>query len=292
VTGQEAAVAKLREVWFWAEVFGDHATFIHDRLAPDETEMIARVRGFHQTFTQIHEEAKKAAESAGISGPAGSYALIYMPRESPLAKFQGQELDRYDQIANTLTKQMLEKINHFKHFKEMLIYHKLDCHVKLSLGPVLLQHMVNEADEALQVLSGVLEQAIPDPALMALHHHLLWLPDAAEHAAILHSGLDSVEQQLRLDTHGFEQLFNGMHLKALELYSMLRVAPRMVGALRRLNADALQQIGTFRTFLVELREHAEDCEIMGTLTPLFADHMLREELYYTEQMLTLKEGKL
>jgi len=70
---------------------------------------------------------------------------------------------------------------------------------------------------------------------------------------------------------------------------MLRVAPRMVGALRRLNRDALAHIGLFRAFLTELREHLEDCEVLNiNLAPAMADHMLREELYYTEKLMTIE----
>ncbi len=147
--------------------------------------------------------------------------------------------------------------------------------------------MIIEADEANRVLESLGQGEATDPAILSLHHHLIWLPDASGHAAALHSNTGPTQKELLETTEQFKQIFDGMHLRALELLAMLRVAPRMVSALRRLNRDSMAQIATFRAFLAELRDDLENCEILGTLVPLFADHMLREELYYTEKMMQL-----
>jgi len=279
----------LRENWFWAGIFRDHATFIFDNLAPDQEQFFRWAQGFKQTFERLEGQAQEAARAAGITGPAGAYALSGRPAEAPLAALQGQELRRYEQVAQQSSQTMLEALRGLKSFKENLIQHKLDCKIKLALPPSLIAHMVVEAEEAQRVLGRVREQAPLAPALEALHHHLVWLPDAAGHAAIIHGTLDATEAKLRDVTESFKKVFDGMHIKSLELYSMLRVAPRMVGALRRLNRDSTAQIGVFRAFLAELREHLEGCEVLGgNLMPQLADHMLREELYYTEKIMSLE----
>jgi hypothetical protein len=279
--------AALREVWFWSGVFRDHGQFIHDNLAPDQPNYIRWAQGFHQAFEQLHTEVKQLGQAASLPGPAGSYATGAPLAEAPLTGLQGQELIRYEQQAQQLSGALLERLGSLKAFKEELLQQKLDCKVKLALGPSLLSHMIIEAEEAQRALGAARSLEQLPPPLQALHHHLIWLPDAAGHAAALHGGLDGSERRLLNATAEFRQIFSGMQIQALELYGMLRVAPRMVGALRRLNRDAMTQIGTFRAFLVELREHLEGCEVLGTLVPLFADHMLREELYYTEKMMAL-----
>jgi hypothetical protein len=287
--GRTGVAQALRENWFWSSIFRDHATFIFDHLAPDQEQLARWAQGFKQQFEKIHTEAGQVARAAGIQGPAGSYALAGRPGEEPLASLQGNELLGLEQQAQRQSAALLEQLGSLKSFKEDLIQRKLDCKVKLALGPVLLAHMVTEAEEAQRVLGRVRQMAPLPPAMQALHHHLVWLPDAAGHAAALHNGADGVEKQIQTVTADFRETFNGMHIKALELYSMLRVAPRMVGALRRLNRDALAQIGLFRAFLTELREHLEDCEVLSiNLVPALADHMLREELYYTEKIMTIE----
>lgn len=287
--GQTGVAEALRENWFWSSIFRDHAGFIHDNLAPDQEQLTRWAQGFRTHFEQIHSEAAQAAQAAGIIGPAGSYALAGRPTEQPLAGLEGNELFRLEQLSQRLSNSLLQQLNGLKSFKEDLLQRKLDCKVKLGLPPTLLAHMLVEAEEAQRVMGRVRALAPLPPALQALHHHLVWLPDASGHAAILHGQMDGVEQKLRIVTEDFREIFSGLHIKALELYSMLRIAPRMVGALRRLNQDSLAQIGLFRAFLTELREHLEGCEVLvGSLMPLMADHMLREELYYTEKIMAIE----
>lgn len=284
--GPESVTELLREIWFWSAVFHDHAAFIHDNLAPDQAQPIGWSDQFRKAFTHVHAEARRLAEAAGIPGPAGSYALTGRPTDLPLAGLQGQGLLQLEQEAERLSRGLVEGITALRAFKEQLIQQKLACSVKLGLGPSLLNHMVIEAGEAMRVLSRRQEGDLgpPSPAQEALHQHLIWLPDAAGHAAVLHGDLDGTEAELLKETCDFKRIFDGMHLKAQELDAMLRVAPRMVGALRRLTDNAMAQIAVFRAFLAELREHLENCEVLGRLVPLLADHMLREELYYTEKI--------
>jgi hypothetical protein len=286
---QAPIVDTLREVWFWSGVFRDHATFIHDGLAPDQAHYVHWAREFQRSFAELHTEVQQLAEAAGIPGPAGSYAVRDRPPEAPLSSLQGQELSRFEQQSRRLADAVLGKLDSLKAFKEDLLQNKLECRVRLGLGPSLLLHMIMEAEEAQRTLGPApVVQQLP-PSLQALHHHLIWLPDAAGHAAALHGDLDGVERELLRSTANFQEIFQGMHIKALELYSMLRIAPRMVGALRRLNRDSMFEIGVFRAFLAELREHLEGCEVLGALVPLFPDHMLREELYYTEKLLAVPD---
>lgn len=283
-----SAAERIREAWFWTGIFRDHAMFIHDNLAPDQAREVRWARDFQQTFQRLNAQAADLARAAGIAGPAGSYALTGAPQEVPLARFDGQELLRYETQSQEVARGALETLGSLLAFKEQLLQQKLDCKITLGLGPVLIAHMIVEAEEGHRAISAAREAADLPPALEALHHHLIWLPDAAGHAAALNNGLDGVEQKLRLKTENFHQIFSGMHIKAMELYSMLRIAPRMVGALKRLNRDSVEQIGVFMKFLEELREHLEGCEVMGTLVPDLAEHMLKEELYYTEKIMAVR----
>lgn len=275
---------KLREGWFWASIFRDHAGIIYDRLSPDAGEAIRWAKAFNERFTARTEEAAVLAGQAGVAGPAGTFA----PDGPGVGRFQGYERGHHEQASELLVATMVNEIAEFMEFKRCLIDLKLNCSIKLGLGPMLLQHMVNEAEEAIITLNGVREERFTDPAARALHSHLLWMPDAALHAAVLDNEMDGAEGLLKGRAREFKAVFDGLQIKAFELFAMLRVRPRMVGALRRLNVDALAQIGLFRSFLAELREHLEGCEVMGNLTPLFADHMLREELYYMEQLKAIK----
>lgn len=286
--GQVATM--LRENLFWSGIFRDHAAFIHDNLAPGQEQLIRWAHNFQQTFERLNAEARAAGEQARVHGEAGSYALTGRPAEAPLAALQGQELLHWEREAVQVSKTMMEALASLKQYKQTLLQGVLECKVKLALGPGLVNHMIIELEEAQRALSGVRESHPLPPALEAIHHHLIWLPDAAGHAVAIQNRLDGVEQDLRMAAADFKHVFDGLHLRTLELYTMLRVAPRMIGAMKRLNRDAMTKIKTFRAFLGELREHTEGCELLGALMPLLADHMLREELYYTEKVQSLPDA--
>lgn len=285
---QEIIARALQENWFWSGILRDHAEFIYNGLAPDQEQAVRWATEFFNTFSALHMQARDLGTEAGLPGPAGARALTGPVAAVPVTGRSDREWLELEREAKRVNRLMLTGIRGLLAFKEQVLQDQLDCRIKLNLSPSLIAHMIAEGEEARRTLSLIADAPHAGPALASLHHHLLWMADASGHAAMLHSGLDPAESQLQEATMDFRHLFDGMRIKALELYSMLRVAPRMVGALRRLNRDAIAQIGAFRAFLAELREHLEGCEVMGILMPALADHMLREELYYTEKLLEVE----
>lgn len=276
----DAAVAHvLRESWFWAGIFRDHATFIHDNLVPGQERLIRWAAELRHDLAALTDEAETLGRQAGLVTPLHHDV-------GALAQYQGHELGHHARAGHRLRHRLLELLSPLRELKQELLQRKLDCQVRLNLPPSFLQHMINEAVEATRMLSPAHDTA--PPPLELLHQHLLWLKDAAGHAGYLQSGADAPERALRDQSHAFMLAFEGLYLKADELHTMLRVAPRLVGALRKLNVDALGQMAAFHDFLAELREHLEGCEVMGILMPLIADHMLREELYYTEKVAAVR----
>lgn len=61
-------------------------------------------------------------------------------------------------------------------FKLWLIKDHLVGEIKISLPPSIINHMVNEVEEAIRVFS-YLEKGQNIPAVHPLHHDLLWLID-------------------------------------------------------------------------------------------------------------------
>lgn len=55
-------------------------------------------------------------------------------------------------------------------------------------------------------------------------------------------------------------------------------------ALEKMNADVTLEIKLFQHFLLELEELELSAQALGTLSPLMADHMWREECYYLTKL--------
>ncbi|AFH60954.1 DUF2935 domain-containing protein [Paenibacillus caseinilyticus] len=236
----------LFEHRFWLQVLGDHARFIKGGLSADEKVELERAEGFIRLMDDLLAQAR---------GELAEEALLELTREAGHA---AQEL---------------------RAFKLHLLERHLTGRIGLSLSPSFLNHMVNELEEYLRVLS-YLSAGRPAPVWGELHHHLVWLQDAYGHAASIAGEMDMAETKLIDMAKTFDKHFRDYYLKAVELAGYMRTRLKEFPALARLNKEVELEMVLFRQFLSELEEMRLSKEALGTLTPLMADHMAREECYY------------
>lgn len=236
----------LFETQFWMQVLGDHSRFLHDSLASSESERIAKTQQFISIFDRLLDSARQ---------PLEPNQLISIVQEG---KNAGEQL---------------------RVFKLDIIKDQLVGKVKIGLTPSFINHMVNELEEWLRVSSFLVEGKSVPPT-HALHHHLIWLLDAAGHAGGLVSNLDRVEKDLLQKSEKFVKEWEDFYLKAVETVGFLRTSQYEFPALSRFNSDVELEMKIFKGFLEELEEMQLNKEILGVLTPLMADHMAREECYY------------
>ncbi|MET3292412.1 UNVERIFIED_CONTAM: hypothetical protein ABID98_005109 [Brevibacillus sp. OAP136] len=236
----------LFEHRFWLQILGDHARFIHQSLAPVEKTEIEQASNFIGSFDSLLAYAR--------------------------TNLSDDELQSLTQQANELTR-------FFRDFKLHLLERHLVGKISISLPPTFLNHMVNELEEYLRILSYYLSTG-GIPSFQAIHHHLLWLSDAVGHAATITSLLDMVEHDSQQKSNRFTKQFEHFYLKAIELAGYLRTNVKDFPALNRFNRQAEMEIQLFQVFLHELTEMRLQDELLGVLSPLMADHMSREECYY------------
>lgn len=227
---------------FWLQILGDHARFIHESLAPVQKAEIAKAQQFIKIFDGLLEQANSAdPKQLAIKAEA--------------------------------------EVNNLRAFKLDLIKQHLIGKIKIHLSPTFINHMVNELEEYLRILTYLKTGKVP-PVIHELHHHLLWLLDAAGHAEGISANLDGVEKKLKRKSHDFKKEFEGFYIKAVELSGYLRTNLTEFPALSKMNKDAQLEIKLFQVFLQELEELELTNQALGTFAPLMADHMYREECYY------------
>src|SRR5690606_22446311 len=236
----------LFETQFWMQILADHSKFLHDSFAPNEEERIAKAKHFEMTFHQLLESTDQFTNTQ---------AFITIMNE-------GRDAARELRI-----------------FKLEIIKAQLVGEINISLTPSFINHMVNELDEWLRVSSFLVEGKNVPPT-HALHHHLIWLLDAAGHAGGIVSKLDRVEKDLYKKSEKFVKEWEDFYVKAVEMVGFLRTSQYEFPALSRFNNDVELEMKIFKGFLEELEDMQLNKEILGVLTPLMADHMAREECYY------------
>lgn len=227
---------------FWLQILGDHSRFILDSLAESEKEEIQKAKSFKQVFDRLLKQAGQT-----------DWALL------------GEEA--------------LKEAQNIRTFKLSLIRKHLKGTIKTSLSPTFINHMVNEVEEYIAILPYLIKREIP-PASHELHHHLVWLLDAAGHAGAISSQLDQVEKRLKEKSEGYTKHFEQFYLKAVEMTGYLRTELTSFPALKRFTKDVSLELQLFSKFLRELEELELSEQVLGTLSELMADHMAREECYY------------
>jgi hypothetical protein len=247
----------LFEQRFWLQVLGDHARFILNSLSPTEQVEIRRAEYFIQGFDQLLEEARRSLNV--------------------------QEIQRLNESA-------YQKMLEIRAFKLHLLERHLTEKISLNLPPTFLNHMVNEVEEAILVTSFLLKGELP-PIQSSLHLHLLWLLDAAGHAGGIENNLDLAEKKLKEISKTFMNQFQEYYLKAVEFAGFIRTNLHQFPALSRLNKEVELEMSLFLEFLRELEEMRLTKEALGALSPLMADHMAREELYYLLKLSQVSEVK-
>ncbi|PID21812.1 hypothetical protein CSV61_08690 [Sporosarcina sp. P3] len=234
------------ELRFWSRILGDHARFIHDSLAPDEVENIKTASYHIQLFDGLLAKAKGGRDTQSLQAVA---------------------------------QEALQACEETRQFKLLLIEQHLVGNIKISLPPSFINHMVNEVEEAIRLLTCFAKGEKP-PTVHPLHHDLLWLLDAAGHAGALDANLDRVEKKLKKKSEKFTKEWEAFYLKAIEMAGFLRTNILKFPALTKFHQDINLEMTIFTAFLKELEEMGLKKETLGTLTPLMADHMAREETYY------------
>lgn len=240
----------LFEHRFWLQILGDHSRFILQSLAPKEHQEIQLAKCFIQKFDSLLEQARKSLSEEEV---IQSTREVYQP--------------------------VLE----LREFKLHLIRRHLQGKISISLPPTFINHMVNELEEYVRILQGMLSSRYV-PVYHPVHHHQLWLSDAAGHAGSISADLDLVEKRLKEKSDTFLKNFEDYYLKAVEMAGFLRTNLKEFPALARFNSQAELEIRLFQKFLQEIEELRLTDEVLGTISPLMADHMLREECYYLTKL--------
>lgn len=244
---EEGALFELR---FWLQIFGDHARFIRDALAPGEAVEISRAEQFIQAFDKLLDSARQELDRESIA------ALL--------------------QSVNPWTSQL-------RTYKLHLLQRSLTGHITIHLSPTFFNHMVNEIEEAMGLFAALTNVQLPSPG-PAVHQHLLWLQDAVGHAGSLSAQFDLVEQRWRRKSEEFERYFKDLYLKAIELAGYMRTALTDFPALRTFNQETNSVMLLFMKFLSEVEELTAGKELLGTVAQLMPDHMYREECYYLTKL--------
>ncbi|HYH04371.1 MAG TPA: DUF2935 domain-containing protein [Bacillota bacterium] len=231
---------------FWLEVMADHARFIKDGVKPGNPNTVLVAENFINLFDRLLQKVTTGVEQ-------------------------------------TIINEILATIMSFREFKRELLGQSLRKMPVTDLSPTFYNHMLNELEDFLHVLNQLQSGAMINDNILG--EHLIWVLDAAGHAAIVMSELDKVEYLYREEAKAYENSFDKMYLKAVEIAGYFRSdAAAVQPVLQGYNRQICNLMNDFIEYQTELKAGTMTLEVVGPLVPLVLDHMLREEQYYLKQL--------
>ena len=242
------STAALFEHRFWLQIMGDHARFIFFSLAPSETEHIREAQRYIEAFDQLLKTVRQTGGTEAVE----------------------------------LNRQVYDTTYAFRKFKLQLLALTLRNELKVHLSSTFFNHMLNELEAYLLTINNM--QDGESPVFHPLHYSTLWLSDAIGHAASVASNLDAVEKDFIELAGEFEKQFTDLYIKTLEASGYMRTNMNDFPALDRLNQQSGVTTNRFKDFLEQVLRLRSDGTLLGTLMPLMADHMAREECYYLTKL--------
>ena len=241
---------------FWLQILGDHARFILNALSPLETDFIYQADSFRNLFDNLLQTSRR-----------------------PLS----------DEELNSLTRQAYASAVKFRETKLNILSRQISTQIAISLPPTFINHMINELDEYLFILTSFINGNLP--VTTPIHLHLLWLLDGSGHASSIASTLDMTQKQLIKKSKKYSKKFDNLYLRSIEYNGYMRTGIYNFPALQQLNSDADELMTYFKQFLTELEVGIISDRILGTISPLVPDHMFREECYYLSKLSMVSDIK-
>jgi hypothetical protein len=246
----------LFEHRFWLQILGDHSRFILNALSPNESTFIHEAENFINVFDNLLVKSRQQLSAEEIS---------------------------------ILNQQAYSAAMQIRKYKLRILTEHIQGKITISLPPTFINHMLNELDSYLCILSFLIRGKAS--RFKDIELHLLWLPDGSGHASTIVSQLDMTEKALIKISREYSKRFDNLYLSTIEYNGYTRTGICDFPALKKLNIDANETMTCFKEFLNELKDKIIEKKVLGTLSPLAADHMSREECYYLTKLSMVSDIK-
>jgi hypothetical protein len=247
----------LTENRFWLRIMKEHALFLGEGFNRKDTQLIQQTDRFHAYFEQQEKKAYQV--------PNNVTAVRRLNEES------------------------IELVHGFRNFKRNLLILIINCKISGFNFPLLVDHIAREAEYFMRTLKKF-NQGILDPIQDAIiSENVFWLRIMMEHSRFIASLLDQSERNLVNAARKFGDDFEVLLNQAKDVESMLyhkQPTYPIIGKLNKDSENAAQEIRTFKKLGLDL---IKSCQIRNVISPLLADHVVREADHFLYMIHMLEE---
>ena len=164
-------------------------------------------------------------------------------------------------------RQALELANIMLRFKKNVREDVLSCTLFTQNYPLMIDHMIREAQYYIDMLKKVQSNTKENPIAMAHGAEIFWDQIMMEHAEFVDGLLDPSETAHKQKAKGFVKQYATLEAQASQ--NILETTLQNSNATR-----------SFRSFAAQATQEILQCKVRSLILPLLSDHVLREANYF------------
>lgn len=281
---------------FFARIMKEHAFFLEVSFTPRDAAFTQRADAFRREFDEILRDT--ISLSNGVVNPAvlqsGEVVTPYtLNAERATIFFTGVQIPTQltqaetalagaGQIAvslmlernvSVLNQRAINATAALIQFKNSILSNVLACRMFTLNYPLLIIHIIREAELYLQQLRRLQSREEADLEREAYDLEFFWNRQMAEHAKFIRGLLDPSEDALIDQADRFGNEFDMLTEEA-------KAAMDAAAPLDRVTDESLQATENLRNFKAQGTQGILACKIRSIIIPLLGDHVLREANHY------------
>ncbi len=245
----------VSEVRFWVRILKEHALFIQMGLPSNRPDLIAEARRFYELFGRLQDA-----------------------------------VDARPTLDNALLTEIRQAVAALIEFKRHLVRLSVQCELPGSgLYPLLLAHVIREAEHFLAFLDSGCRVPIPGGLLGVMQNESFWLRQMKEHIEFILGLLDPSERELLSEAHAQSAVFSRLLETARDLESMAESSPQKFGTAVQFTETLIARVTALRDFKAAGYELAVLCRLLSITVPLLLDHVRREADKFLEELQEMRQ---
>lgn len=167
-------------------------------------------------------------------------------------------------------------------FKSRLLNNVLSCRIFTFNYPLLIDHILREANFYLMMLNKLQRRDAIDTSEEMIEQEIFWNRIMAEHSKFIRGLLDPTEIELIDTAEKFGVEFDDLTRKAIEL-------TERTANLGEVTAETLKATEGIRNFKKQGTRGLITCKIKSIIIPLLGDHVVREANHYLRLLKTFRK---
>ena len=281
---------------FFMRIAKEHAIFLEAGFTPKNHNLAQQANMIKNEFSQLLVETIKL--SYGIISPevANSGELITdmtidaeceteyytsIPIDCNITKMEANLIkctnarQSFDIVRSVteLNQRAMAAANQIILFKSRLLRDVLACKVFTTNYPLLIDHILREAQLYLRTLTMLQNRQEVNFVQDAVYQEIFWSRIMAEHAKFIRGLLDPTEVKLFDTANDYGKKFDELTAEAQSLTVNLRLLPEVT-------RETLKSTIGIRDFKKQGTEGILHCNIKSLIVPLLGDHVVREANRY------------